>query len=56
MADNFKKTSRTDWLMDDPDMCGIGHPKQRNAYRKKNRRRTRAILKRNLRSELANCL
>ena len=56
MADNFKKTSRTDWLMDDPDLWGVGHPKQRNAYRKKNRRRTRAILKRNLRNELANCL
>ncbi len=55
MSDSFKKTSRTDWLMNDPDMCGIGHPKQRNAYRKKNRRRTRAILKRNLREELATC-
>jgi len=55
MADNFKKTSRTDWLMDDPDMCGVGNPKQRNTYHKKNRRRTRAILKRNLREELVTC-
>ena len=55
MADDFKKTSRTDWLMDDPDMRTVGNPKPRNAYHKKNRRRTRAILKRNLREELATC-
>lgn len=52
MNDVFKKTARQDWLMNDPDLCGIGHPKQRNAYRKKNRKRARRVLKQTLRKEL----
>ena len=52
MADTFKQTRRHDFTTSDPDMCGLGHTKQRNACRKKQNRRTRRILKQELQKEL----
>lgn len=52
MADTFKNTRRHDWFTSDPDVQGMGHTKQRNAYRKKQNRRARRVLKQNLYKEL----
>lgn len=52
MSDTFKQTRRNDWSVTDPDFRGLGHTKQRNAYRKKQNRRTRRVLKQELRKEL----
>jgi hypothetical protein len=52
MSDTFKQTRRHDFATSDPDVCGLGHTKQRNAYRKKQNRRTRRVLKQELRNEL----
>ncbi len=53
MSDTFKQTRRHDWFTSDPDMCaGVGHTEQRNAYRRKQNRRTRRVLKQELRREL----
>lgn len=48
MADTFKQTRRHDWNTSDPDVQGMGHTKQRNAYRRKQNRRTRRVLKQEL--------
>lgn len=52
MADMFKQTRRHDYATSDPDAQGMGHTKQRNAYRKKQNRRTRRVLKQDLRKGL----
>lgn len=52
MADTFKQTRRHDFATSDPDLQGMGHTKQRNAYRRKQNRRTRRVLKQELRREL----
>jgi hypothetical protein len=52
MADTFKTTRRNDWYSSDPDVRGIGHVERRNAYRKKQNRRTRRVLKQELQKEL----
>ncbi len=52
MADTFKQTRRHDWHTSDPDVHGLGHTKQRNAYRKKQNRCTRRGLKQELKREL----
>ncbi len=52
MSDTFKQTRRHDYFTSDPDICGMGHTKQRNAYRAKQNRRARRVLKQNLRREL----
>ena len=52
MADTFKQTRRNDWRTSDPDVHGLGHTKQRNAYRKKQNRRTRRVLKQELQKGL----
>lgn len=52
MADTFKQIRRHDYFSSDPDMSGVGHTKQRNAYRAKQNRRARRVLKQNLRREL----
>jgi hypothetical protein len=52
MADTFKQTRRNDWHTSDPDLQGMGHTKQRNAYRRKQNRRTRRVLKQELKKEL----
>lgn len=48
MVDTFKQTRRHDWMTNDPDLQGMGHTKQRNAYRKQQNRRTRRALKQEL--------
>jgi len=53
MADTFKQTRRHDFTTSDPDLLGLGHTKQRNAYRKKQNRRTRRVLKQELKNGLA---
>ena len=52
MRDAFKHTINHDWYSNDVDMLGIGHTKQRNKYRKQQKRRARRILKQNLQKEL----
>lgn len=52
MSDVFKQTRRHDFATSDPDLQGMGHTKQRNAYRKKQNRRTRRALKQKLQKEL----
>lgn len=52
MSDKFKQTRRHDWFSDNSDARGIGHTEQRNAYRKKERRRARRVLKQDFRKEL----
>lgn len=52
MSDTFKQTRRNDWNTSDPDLQGMGHTKQRNAYRRKQNRRTRRVLKQELQKEL----
>lgn len=52
MSDTFKQVRCNDWFVTDPDFHGLGHTKQRNAYRKKQNRRTRRVLKQELRKEL----
>lgn len=52
MSDTFKQTRRNDWRTSDPDLQGMGHTKQRNAYRRKQNRRTRRVLKQELQKEL----
>ena len=52
MADTFKQTRRHDFATSDPDVQGMGHTKQRNAYRRKQNRRARRVLKQELRREL----
>lgn len=52
MADTFKTTRRNDWDSSYPDVLGIGHVKRRNAYRKKQNRRTRRVLKQEFQKEL----
>ena len=52
MSDTFKQVRRNDWSVTDPDFRGLGHTKQRNAYRAKQNRRARRVLKQNLRREL----
>lgn len=54
MRDIYDFIRVTDQLSNDPDMYDIGHTKQRNAYRKKQNRRARRILKQELRKELRN--
>ena len=53
MSDTFKQTRRHDYNVGDPDVHGLGHTKQRNAYRKKQNRRTRRALKQGLQKELS---
>lgn len=53
MVDIFKKTLQTDYWYGDPDLRGIGHTKQRKAFRDKQRRRVRRILKQELKNGLA---
>ena len=52
MSDTFKQTRRHDWHTSDPDLQGMGHTKQRNAYRRKQNRRSRRVLKQELQREL----
>lgn len=52
MRDVFKHTIHHDWYSSDLDMPAIGHTKQRNKYRKQQKRRARRVLKQNLRREL----
>ena len=52
MADTFKQTRIHDFDAQEPDVRGIGHTKQRTTYRKKQNRRTRRVLKQELRKEL----
>jgi len=52
MADAFKKARYQDWRTTDPDIYGVGHTEQRNAYRKKQNRRVRRVFKQNLKKEL----
>lgn len=52
MSDTFKQTRIHDFDAQELDVRGIGHTKQRNAYRKKQNRRTRRVLKQELRKEL----
>ena len=52
MTDHFKRTLRGDFWYRDPDLYGVGHPEQRNAFRKKQRRRVRRVLKQELKKEL----
>lgn len=52
MSDTFKQTRRHDFATSDPDLQGMGHTKRRNAYRKKQNRRTRRVLKQELQREL----
>jgi len=53
MADTFKQTRRHDFATSDPDLLGLGHTKLRNAYRKKQNRRTRRVLRQELKNGLA---
>ena len=52
MRDVYDFIRVTDHLSSDPDMYDIGHTKQRNAYRKKQNRRARRVLKQKRRKEL----
>ena len=49
---DFKKAMRHDWNCNNVDVYGIGHTKQRNKYRKQQKRRARRVLKQTLRKEL----
>jgi hypothetical protein len=48
MSDMFKQTRRHDWDVNNPDIFGVGHTKVQNAYRRKQNRRTRRVLKQEL--------
>ena len=49
---DFKKAMRHDWNCNNVDTYGIGHTKQRNKYRKQQKRRARRVLKQDLKKEL----
>ena len=52
MVDKMKRECLSQWDYRDYDVCGIGHPKRRNEYRKQQKRRARRVLKQELKKEL----